>query len=295
MVEEWRPAGGSEPVSGLMSITGQEFERLRLLILRETGICLRETKRQLLVARLTQRLRELGLESFSQYYEHVISGDGGQTELRKMINRVTTNKTSFFREPHHFDLLRACVIPPLRSRVSRDLRIWSAGCSSGEEPYSIAMTIREAERAGGPLNARILASDIDTEMLEQAESGTYRNEVLEEMDPQWRGRYFLRGYGCWSGMVRVRPELRNMITFRQINLIAPSWPLRSRFDAIFCRNVIIYFDRPTQKRVIERFAGYLKPGGYLLAGHSENLSGITGLLEPVGQTAYRLKAKGNFS
>jgi chemotaxis protein methyltransferase CheR len=276
---------------GVSAITDAEFARFRDLILKQTGIHLKDDKRHLLVARLARYLRELGVSSFSAYYDH-LTRDASGDELRTLTNRITTNKTSFFREPHHFELLRSHLIPEIQRRGDRQLRIWSAACSSGEEPYSIAMTVREALGGLNGWDVRILASDIDTEMLAQAQAGRYTMESMNEISIEQRRAHFLRGYGQFEGMAQVRPELRKMIDFRRINLSGRDWGLPGRFDAIFCRNVIIYFEREMQERVIEGLAGRLKPRGYLFLGHSENLHGHRDLMVPVGMTAYQLNGGG---
>jgi chemotaxis protein methyltransferase CheR len=275
-------------------LTDAECSRFRQLVLQATGINMRETKRALLVARLMQRLRQLGLDSFSEYYDHLKADESGQ-ELLTFINRVTTNKTSFFREPHHFEFLRTSIIPAIRARREPHLRIWSAGCSSGEEPYSIAITVREAPGFTGNFDAHILASDIDTEMLERAKAGIYPEESLAELPLARKRAHFLRGYGAFAGSAQARAEVRNMIDFRRINLAEPAWPVLPRFDVIYCRNVIIYFSRDLQQQVIQRLAAHLKPDGYLFLGHSENLFWLRGLLVSAQPTIYRLHSGGKAS
>ncbi len=268
-------------------IADADYGRFRGLILAQTGIHLGDHKRQLLVARLAQRLKTLGLDSFSTYYEYVAQDKSG-AELRTLINRITTNKTSFFREPHHFEFLRSRLIPEARRRERAELRIWSAACSSGEEPYSIAITVAETLGTFHAWNVRILASDIDTEILGRARAGRYALQTLEGISSERLRAHFLRGYGEFEGLVQVRPELERMIDFRRINLSHPDWGVVERFDAVFCRNVIIYFDRPTQQRIVQRLAGRLKPEGYFFCGHSENLHWLRHLLVPVEPTVYRL-------
>lgn len=273
--------GGTCPI--LPVLTDEEFERFRLLVYEETGIHLRPSKRDLLVARLFQRLRQLGLESFTHYYNFLRADRSGR-ERMLFINRITTNKTSFFREPQHFEFLRREVIGAARHRR---LRLWSAACSSGEEPYSIAITAREEETETDPWDVRILASDIDTEVLEQAQAGVYVCEALADV-PEYRQRlHFLKGYGDCEGLVQVRPEVRRMVEFRRINLIAPDWPLPGPLDVIFCRNVLIYFDAPTQRRIVARLVRALKPEGYLFVGHSESLHSMRDLVVCAGQAVYR--------
>jgi chemotaxis protein methyltransferase CheR len=269
-------------------ITNAETGRFRDLIRAQTGIHLGDQKRHLLVARLAQRLKTLGLDSFSTYYDYVAADKSG-AELRQVINRITTNKTSFFREPHHSEFLRSRLIPEARQRGQNELRIWSAGCSSGEEPYSMAITVAEALGKFHGWSVRILASDIDTEILGRARAGRYAIDTMEGVPAERVRAHFMRGFGEFEGLAQVRPELQRMIDFRQINLSHPDWGVIERFDAVFCRNVIIYFDRPTQQRIVERLAGRLKPDGYFFSGHSENLHWLRHLLDPVEPTVYRLQ------
>jgi chemotaxis protein methyltransferase CheR len=273
------------------ALTDPDFARFRTLILNQTGINLNESKRHLLVARLAQHLQKLGLRTFAEYYDY-LARDASGNKLRAFINRITTNKTSFFREPHHFEFLRAHLIPQLRKKGRKQLRIWSAACSSGEEPYSIAITVQEALGPRHDWDVQILASDIDTEILAQAEGGTYTIESLETVSAERRRLHFLRGYGTREGLAQVRPELRQMVDFRRINLNEPNWGVHARFDAIFCRNVIIYFDRPLQLKIVERMAGHLKPEGYFFSGHSEHLYWLRELLVTVEPTIYRLNQGG---
>ena len=273
-------------------ITDGEFARFAGLIRDQTGIHLRDHKQQLLVARLSQRLRTLGLHTFSAYYEF-LAGDTSGNELLTLINRITTNKTSFFREPHHFEFLRSQVIPQLQRKGVRQLRIWSAGCSSGEEPYSIAITVLEALGNQRGWDLRILATDIDSEILERASAGTFAMESLEEVRPELRRKYFLRGYGEFEGRAQVRPELRGMIGFRRVNLSRSEWGIVERFDIIFCRNVIIYFERPVQERIVRSLTSHLRHGGYYFSGHSENLYYLHDVLATVEPSIYQIKPGGN--
>jgi chemotaxis protein methyltransferase CheR len=285
------------PVLKTPEITREEFNLFRALIVKETGICLADTKRTLVVSRLGKRLRALGFQTYSEYYHLLSKQDAGRVEIHRLINCITTNKTSFFREPYHFDMLRDQVVPEIQQRAARGgerkIRIWSAGCSTGEEPYSIAFTLRQALGAAWPSwDVRILASDIDTDVLATAEIGIYPEESAASVPPELRQHFFMRGAGQSKGLLRIRPELRPAVTFRRINFVDPAWPIRARFDAVFCRNVIIYFDKQMQRNLIERFTSHLKPHGYLFAGHSENLSSLTDLVTPLRNTVYRLKGKG---
>jgi chemotaxis protein methyltransferase CheR len=279
---------------GLFTITAEEFSAFRQLIHREAGISLSDAKKQLVCSRLGKRLRHLKLESFSQYYDYLMNDDPRGEERLQMINCLTTNKTDFFRENHHFEFLRDQLIPELRDRAVRGgpkrLRIWSAGCSSGEEPYSIAMTVREALAGSPGWDVKILASDIDTVMLAAAEQGIYKQDKVADVPEELLRRYFLRGKGDWDGQFKVKRELSEMISFRRVNLIEYPWPFRGPFDAVFCRNVVIYFGRPTQQLLFEQIARVLSPDGYLFVGHSENLYWLSDLLVPLPGTIYRLRA-----
>jgi chemotaxis protein methyltransferase CheR len=278
--------GGAEPGWTIPELTDGDLQRFRTLILEETGIRLTANKRPLLISRLAQRVRELGLDSFRAYFDQIMADISGR-ELIDFINRITTNKTSFFRESHHFDFLRDRLIPELRAQGRSQIRIWSAACSSGEEPYSIAMILREALGAASSWDISILASDIDTEMLGRAQAGIYPLNALEEINEPRRKAHFLRGYGDFEGCAQLRLEVRRMVRFRRINLIDSGWPAEESFDAIFCRNAIIYFGPETQRRILERLARGLAPHGYLFVGHSENLHWMSDWLTPVGITIYR--------
>jgi len=274
-----------------LSLSEKEFKAFRELIYDVAGISLSPVKRALVCARLSKRLRELGIGSFAEYYAYLISQGPGSDEYQAMINCITTNKTDFFREPHHFDFLREHVFPNLKERVRHGcpprLRIWSAGCSTGEEPYTIAIALREHF---GPLtgwDVRILASDIDTDVLGKAEAGLYALDRIEGIPEALKRRYFLRGSGEWNGYCRVRPELQQLITFRQVNLIETPWPMRAQFDLIFCRNVLIYFNRETQQKIVTGMAELLGEEGYLFLGHSENADWAPSHLFPLGNTIYR--------
>ena len=247
-----------------------EFEWIRAQIKERTGIALSDQKRDLVYNRLAGRLRSLGIGSFRDY-RRVLETEGG--EFVEFTNALTTNVTAFFREPHHFDYLKKAVMPRLQRENKRKIRIWSAGCSSGEEPYTIAMTALETFGDRGGMDVKILATDLDTNVLARAEAGVYGKERLGGLDESRLRRWFQRGVGQAEGKVRAKAELRELISFRQLNLME-SWPMRGPFDLIFCRNVIIYFDRPTQQQLVNGLARFLVPAGYLLIGHSESLNGL---------------------
>lgn len=262
-----------------------DFDWVRRKIKTASGIDLGDGKQDLVYGRMSRRLRALGLSSFKAYRE-LLDGPDGQRELVEFVNVLTTNVTAFFRERHHFDRLGTEVIAWLRGRGQR-VRGWSAGCSSGEEPYSIAMTLLDGlgvERSSW--DVRILATDLDTSMVEQGAAGVYPIERLEGVPVPLRQRYFYRGRGRKSGYARVKPPVADLVRFRQLNLME-RWPMRGPFDFIFCRNVMIYFDRPTRESLVRRYAERLAPGGYLFIGHSESVEDALDLLVPIGQTTYR--------
>jgi chemotaxis protein methyltransferase CheR len=271
-------------------IRDDEFELFRHLIHEATGISLSTQKRQLLCSRLGKRLRHHGLETFHEYYEYLASRDASGDERRHLINAVTTNKTEFFRELHHFDFLRSTLVPKLVARAARGeprrVRIWSAGCSSGEEPYSIAMLLADALPDFENWDVKILASDIDTDILERASNAIYPESLIAPVPASMRHSSF-EAHGEHGGH-RVTRKLRDLVKFRQINLIEGSWPIRTHFDVIFCRNVTIYFNRATQEKLYEHFTRYLLPQGYFIAGHSENLHWLSHLFAAVGNTIYTL-------
>lgn len=253
------------------TLTDKEFELFKHLIYQQVGITLDTPKKTLLVSRLGKRLRDLHLPSYQAYYD-CVSREGGEEELMKLLDLVSTNKTDFFREPVHFDFLRDQVLPEVQA--AKTLRIWSSASSSGEEPYTIAMTLSDAIADISRWDIKILASDISTRVLAKASSGIYEEERVSQLPHDLVKRYFLRGKGPQSGKLQVRPQLTRLVAFRRINLMDPTFPIRSSLDAIFCRNVMIYFDRPTQAKLMEKFFRYLRPGGYLFIGHSESLQWI---------------------
>ncbi|WP_306534793.1 CheR family methyltransferase [Geobacter sp.] len=260
--------------------TDGDFARVRELIYRTAGIALSPVKRDLVYGRLARRLRVRGLSSFADYLRILESGD--RQEQVEFVNALTTNLTSFFREPHHFPIL-ADHLKGLGGR--RPLSIWCCAASTGEEPYSIAMTVVEQFNTFTP-PVRILATDIDTSVLDRARQGVYRLDRTDRLPREQLRRFFLRGDGNNAGLARVRPELRKLITFRQLNLLDPEWPMRERFDAIFCRNVMIYFDGATRQAVLQRLHGVLAAGGLLYAGHAESFVQARQWFRLRGKTIY---------
>ncbi|WP_152485188.1 CheR family methyltransferase [Halomonas sp. THAF5a] len=262
-----------------LELTDADFARIRQLIYQRAGIVLAEHKREMVYSRLAKRLRHHGLIRFADYLAR-LERQPEAREWEAFTNALTTNLTAFFREAHHFPLLADHV----RARPGR-VRIWCAAASTGEESYSIAMTLMETLGARAA-QSEVVATDIDTDALARARAGIYPLEQVCKLDEARTKRFFQRGKGTHKGFARVRPEIAEMIDFQPLNLLAPQWPVSGPFDAIFCRNTMIYFDKPTQKRILERFAPLLKPDGLLFAGHSESFSYITDAFRLRGQTVY---------
>lgn len=260
--------------------TEQDFERIRNFIHRKAGIALNPTKKDMVYGRLVRRVRELKLANFAAYV-NFLESPAGRDELEAFVNALTTNLTFFFREEHHFPLLADHV-----KNLSGEINVWCAAASTGEEPYSIAITLLEA--TGGRSNIQVFASDLDTHVLKVAADGYYAADKVNKVPAALQQKYFEKQA---DGRYRVKPFLRNMITFRQINLVENNWPIRNKFDAIFCRNVMIYFDRDTQYAVLKKFHPLLKPHGLLFVGHSENLYHATDLFKLRGKTVYELAAR----
>lgn len=277
------------PPQAALSISDQEFDSIRRLVKGKTGISLGLHKRDLVISRLSRRLRLLGLANFSQYIDYLGTDDG--TEMVQMINRITTNKTDFFREKHHFDFMTEQLLPELTAQGEktgqRRLRIWSAGCSSGEEPYSLAITLSEFfERLPG-WDVKVLATDLDTGMLEKASRGEYEAAALEPVPQALVAKYFERQGRGESARYRVKPQLRAMLTFRKFNLMHPEYPLKVSLDFVMCRNVLIYFDQDDKMSILRKFHAVIKPHGYIFVGHSESLMMVKDLFRYVATTVYR--------
>ena len=264
------------------AFTVADFERVRKLIYQHAGISLSPAKQDMVYSRLARRLRATGLKTFADYLALLEKGD--RDEWEKFVNSLTTNLTSFFREPHHFPILAEF----LKKHQHRSpIKIWCSASSTGEEPYSIAMTVVETFGSfDTPVS--IMASDLDTNVLATAQKGVYPLERVDKLSAERVKRFFLRGTGTQEGQVCARPELRRMITFQRINLLEPNWPVRGPLDVIFCRNVMIYFDRPTQEALVRRLCRFLRPGGYLLIGHSESLTGLNLPLRCLKPSIYQL-------
>ena len=280
--------------NALLAITTMneaQFRRLGECIYQVCGIRLNDSKKVMLESRLSKRLKALGMKTYKDYCEYLFSPKGSDEELVHMIDMVTTNKTDFFREPAHFDFLRRNALPELirihRAGTGSQLTVWSAGCSTGEEPYTLSMVLSDYAEIHRGFEYLILATDISSRVLEIAKAGIYSEEQVVPVPPMFRERYLLRGKARQMGNVRIVPELRERIRFRRLNFMDGDFGMREPLDIVFCRNVIIYFDRPTQERLINRINSHMIPGGYLFMGHSETLNGMKVPLVSVAPTVYR--------
>ncbi len=290
LTEPEAPAGRRQRlVEGEFAFTAEDFRQIAAILHAHAGIALNEGKAALVYSRLAKRLRALGLRSFRDYCA-LIEGAEGVDERQAMTAALTTNVTRFFREPHHFDHLRDRLMPELaqRARAGGRVRLWSAACSNGQEPYSMAMTVLSALPEAADLDVRILATDIDPNMVAEGGAGLYRDEHMEAVPSALRDRWVRRSGDAqrpWS----MAEEARRLVRFRELNLIG-DWPMKGRFDVIFCRNVVIYFDEPTQEQVWSRFLPYMTPDATLYIGHSERVTGpAADRLTTSGLTTYRLR------
>lgn len=261
--------------------TPRDFVRVKDLLYRHAGIVLNDSKDSLVYSRLVRRLRALQVSRFADYLDDL---HPDSPEWQNFLNALTTNLTAFFRENHHFEVLAGLL---KQHPVGQTFRIWCCAASTGEEPYSLAMTAVETlQRHDPPVS--IIATDIDTQVLQTARAGVYAQDRVRDLSLTQLRQFFLKGTGKNEGKVQVKPYIKKLIQFQTLNLLAKDWSISGQFDAIFCRNVLIYFDKPTQKTVVERFAPHLKVDGHLFVGHSENLTPITRLFSPCGRTVYTL-------
>ena len=264
------------------SFSATDFERVRTLIYQHAGISLSPVKQDMVYSRLARRLRATGMQSFSEYL-NALEKDGGD-EWERFVNSLTTNLTSFFREPHHFPIFAEHL---RKIGTKRPVRIWCSAASTGEEPYSIAITVAETFGTNTS-HVSIMASDLDTNVLASAQKGIYPIERVEKLSPERLRKFFLRGTGGQEGFVSVRPELKQMIQFQRINLLDANYSVKGPLDIIFCRNVMIYCDKPTQYKILSRFAPMMQPDGLMLAGHSESFLHAADLFKSLGKTVYAL-------
>ena len=267
------------------------FQSFSAFIYDKVGIQMPPSKKTMLEARLQKRLKQLGITTFEEYGEFVFSSQGQESELVHMIDVVTTNKTDFFREPGHFSYLTDKALPAIAKQRDlgrlHPLRLWSAGCSSGEEPYTLSMVLSEYQSEHRDFDFALLATDISTRILETARNGVYPEDRIADIAPLLKKKYLLRSKDRSRGLVRVCPELRAKITFRRINFMDHDFGIGEKMDVIFCRNVVIYFDKPTQQTLMQKFHRQLRPGGFLFLGHSETLNGLDVDFKMVGSTVYQ--------
>lgn len=276
---------------GIRPVTDREFGLFQKLIYREAGIHLAATKKPLLEARLTRRLRDLGLKSFDAYYRHLVNNGGG-SEIVLMLDRIATNQTHFFREPQQFAFIGDEILPAWMAKGqcpngTKHIRVWSAACSTGEEPYSIAMTLHERFAGAAGWSIEIVASDLSTRVLSAAQKAVWPIAKTSEIPQDYLRKYMLRGTGSQAGKMKAGPELRGLIHFQRVNLNDERYAVAGPFDLIFCRNVLIYFDAQSRAKVIERLVDRLAPQGFLFIGHAESLTGLSDRVRYVAPTIYR--------
>ncbi|MBI5756144.1 MAG: protein-glutamate O-methyltransferase CheR [Nitrospirae bacterium] len=287
-----RVMGNARPAYD-MEVTDQEFELFQRLIYNNCGINLTSTKKNLLQTRLMKRLKLRNCETFSQYYRCIKNDPTGE-EMIAMLNAISTNLTKFFREEEHFTYLNATLLPELilkkRKGIERKLRVWCAGCSSGEEAYSLGITVLRHIETPLVWNIKILATDISTNILEKAADGAYEADKISDIPKEMLTAFFIKGSGEYNSCYIVKPALRDIVTFRRLNLIEDNYPFKGKFDFIFCRNVMIYFDKKTQEGIVNRFYNYLEDDGYLFIGHSESLNGVKSPFKYVKPAVYRKEA-----
>lgn len=264
----------------------KDFARIKKLVYEFSGIDLNESKKNLVYNRLAKRIRFLSQDTFGEYLNYVEAQ--GEAEFVHLINAITTNLTFFFRENHHFEYLTETLVPMLlkTNAATKRIRIWSAGCSTGEEPYSLAIILKESVPAGW--DARVIATDLDTNVVETGKAGMYKIDRLKGVTEPRKKRWFMKGSGANEGMVKVKKDLQDIIDFGQINLMN-EWPLKGQVDVIFCRNVVIYFDKETQAKLFNRYADLLPAHGHLFIGHSESLYKVCDRFDLLGQTIYKKK------
>ncbi len=268
-----------------------DFDRLRRLLYELAGIHLSDAKRALMLGRLSRRLRLLNLRTFGEYYQKLTAGDdAARVERQLFVDAMTTNETHFFREEGHWAFLEQHVFPALRGGPPRTVRAWSAACSTGEEPYTLAMAASEALPRDEGWDVRILGTDISTRVLERARAAQWPMARADEIPPCLLRRHMLRGEGTQTGQMKAGRHLRDMVTIRPLNLKEPPYDVEGPFDLIFCRNVMIYFDREMKRKVVDALVRHLRPDGYLFVGHAESLTGLTDSLQVITPTVYRLRS-----
>jgi len=282
---------GKAPAAGARDVLSDaDFKKLSRFIENELGIRMPDTKRIMLESRLQKRVRSFGFSGYGEYVDYVFSDEGRETELINMIDAVTTNKTDFFREAEHFDYLVGKIVPQAEARegagIARPFSVWSAGCSTGEEPYTIAMVLEERRGIDPHFTYRIFASDLSTKVLSKAMEAIYEEEKVAVVPMSFKKKYMLRSKDKARSLVRIKPEIRSRVSFARINFMDDSYDVDGYFDVIFCRNVIIYFERAIQEAILRKLCTRLRPGSWLILGHSETLTGMDMPLKGVAPTVY---------
>ena len=272
-------------IAGIRGLQDEEFNLIKDIVHKESGIRLTELKKSLVQSRLMKRLRELQLRNYHDYCRFLTNNY--DNEIINLINCITTNKTDFFRESKHFDFMKGVVLPEFEHSGRKRLRIWSAGCSTGAEPYSIAMTVLDYYMRKSMPDIKILATDIDTQVLMKGEEGVYSINEIEGVDVDVLKRYFMRGTGTHNGSFKIKDFVKKIVYFGRLNLLEDTYPMKGRFNIIFCRNVVIYFDAESRERLFEKFHTHIHDDGYLILGHSETLAGLTNRFRFIGNTVYR--------
>jgi chemotaxis protein methyltransferase CheR len=268
-------------------LSRRNFQRLASYIYQYSGIKMPPTKQTMVEGRLRRRLRSLSIPNLNAYCEYVFEQGGLEQEQVQLVNVLTTNKTDFFREPKHFEFLTRTALPEIVAKRRGRIKVWSAACSTGAEPYSMAMVMDAFLGAGRRVPYSILATDLSTDVLEVARRGVYREEMLEPTPAALRRKYVLEARDRSAGLCRIAPSLRSKISFARLNLMDPVYPVERDMDMIFCRNVLIYFDKPTQQEVLDKLCDHLRPGGYLFLGHSESIAGMTLAVTPVVNAGFQ--------
>jgi chemotaxis protein methyltransferase CheR len=281
---------GTSSAGARDGLSDADFKRLSKFIESELGIRMPDSKKIMLESRLQKRVRSFGFSGYGEYVDYVFSDKGRETELINMIDAVTTNKTDFFREAEHFDYLVGTIVPKAEARdgagISRPFAVWSAGCSTGEEPYTIAMVLEERREIDRRFSYRIFASDLSTKVLSKAADAVYEEEKVAVVPMSFKKKYMLRSKDATKSLVRMKPEIRSRISFARINFMDDSYTVDGSFDVIFCRNVIIYFERRIQEAILRKLCAHLRPGSWLILGHSETLTGMDMPLKGVAPTIY---------
>jgi chemotaxis protein methyltransferase CheR len=284
-----------EGTTDVLQLSPDGYGRLARYITGELGIKMPDSKMNMIQSRLVRRVRELGLSSVEHYGQYLFA-PGNNEEREHFINAVTTNKTDFFREPEHFQYLTDIALPSLVGAAKYDssfIRVWSAACSSGEEPYTLAMVLSEFTRKQRQSGFAILATDVSTKVLQMAQNGVYAEDQIAPVPLAMRSKYLLQNHSRSERLIRIAPELRQRVSFHHLNFMAPNYQIKDRFDIIFLRNVLIYFDKDVQEAVVNKVCHYLSPGGYLFVSHSESLSGLKVPVKSVRASIYRLPMPDN--